>query len=36
MAESRKCFLGILCYISFSVVSDFMDDFVYLYCKCNL
>jgi len=25
-----KCFLGILCYLSFSVASDFRDDFLYL------
>jgi len=36
MVESTKCFLGILCYISFSLVSDFEDDFLYLYCECNL
>jgi len=36
MAESTKCFLGILCYITFSVVSDFKGDFLYLYCECNL
>jgi len=24
-----QCFLGSLCYLSFSVVSDFKDDFLY-------
>ena len=36
MAESTKCFQGILFYVSFSMVSDFKDDFLYLYCECNL
>jgi len=30
MAQRIKCFLGILCYLSFSVVSDFEDDLLYL------
>jgi len=32
VAERTKCFLGILCYVSFFVVSDFKDDFLYLLC----
>ena len=30
MAERKKCFLGIVCYLSFCVVSDFKDDFSHL------
>jgi hypothetical protein len=30
MTKRIKCFLGFLCYLSFSVVSDFEDDFLYL------
>ena len=32
MAERTKCVLGIFCHLSFSVVSVFKDDFLYLYC----
>jgi len=31
MTQRTKCFQGILCYISFSVVSEFEDDFLYLW-----
>jgi hypothetical protein len=31
MAQRTKCFLGILCYLSFSMVSAFKDDFLYPY-----
>jgi len=30
MSERIKCFTGIICYLSFSVVSDCKDDFLYL------
>ena len=32
MAQGIKCFLVILCNLSFSVVSDFEADLLYLYC----
>jgi hypothetical protein len=31
MAQRTKCFLGIVCYLTFFVVSDFMDDLLYPY-----
>jgi len=30
VTQRTKCFLGILCYLWFFVVSDFKDDFLYL------
>jgi hypothetical protein len=35
MAQRMKCFLGILCYLSFSVVSDFEDDIFELFNKLH-
>ena len=32
LAQRIKCFLGISYYLSFSVVSDFVDDLLYLQC----